>query len=238
MIQTSNPTIARKDSTNATAALLTAAGVGVGAGLMFLFDPARGKGRRAKVRDKFRSVYNDVAFYGGKTRRDLANRASGFAAEAGSMLKREGYPGDQKLEARVRAKLGRLSAHPGAITVHAEDGVVTLDGDILRNEQAGVLAGVESVPGVREVRHNLHQHDEADVASLQGGRERPSERWEFMKDNWSPATRLLAGALGGGLTVYGLRSHGILARASAAAGAGLLARGLSNRPVGSWAHLR
>jgi CBS domain-containing protein len=54
------------------------------------------------------------------------------------------------------------------------------------------------------------------------------------RSNWSPATRVLAGALGGGLLFWGLRTPGKLNKAAASLGAGLLTRGITNREVSKW----
>jgi CBS domain-containing protein len=218
--------------------LMGAACLSVGAGLMYLLDPNRGRSRRAIVRDKAASLYRDSAHYAGKVQRDLRNRAAGVAAGAKAKLTHEDEVADQKLEARVRTKLGRVTSHPHAIRVRAENGCLTLEGTILANEVNGLVSAVRSVPGVSEVENRLQTHEEpGGVPDLQGVTERPRERSEFMQANWSPTARLVASALGGGLVFYGLRAHGPLAKATATVGAGLLARGISNKEVASWTDL-
>ena len=57
---------------------------------------------------------------------------------------------------------------------------------------------------MNEVINDLDPHATADnYPALQGGRERQGSRFEFFQDNWSPAARFLAGALGGALAAYG-----------------------------------
>ncbi|MGH9630587.1 MAG: hypothetical protein ACRD7E_19925, partial [Bryobacteraceae bacterium] len=73
------------------------------------------------------------------------------------------------------------------------------------------------------------------VPSLQGGRNR-HETSEFMQSNWTPAMRFAAGAVGGGLAIYGLSCSGVTGKATAALGLGLLARGLTNTEVSEWAN--
>jgi hypothetical protein len=46
---------------------------------------------------------------------------------------------------------------------------------------------------------------------------------------WSPTTRVLAAALGGGIAVYGYKRGGLLGKAAATLGVGLLTRGVMNR---------
>jgi CBS domain-containing protein len=223
---------ARFDANNL---VMGAACLTVGAGVMFLLDPAGGRTRRARLRDKAASVYNDSTYYAGKVQRDLRNRATGAVASAKSKLGREDDVADQKLEARVRSTLGRSTSHPHAIRVRAENGFVTLDGNILAHEMSNVLSVVRSVRGVKEIDNRLQAHDDArHISELQGGNARNGQRWDFMQSNWSPTTRLLASAIGGGLALYGLRARGPVAKAAAAVGAGLLTRGISNREVSSW----
>ena len=218
--------------------LMGAACLTVGAGMMYLLDPNRGRSRRAIVRDKAVSLYSDSAYFAGKVQRDLRNRAAGMAASAKGRLTPEDEIADQKLEARVRAKLGRVTSHPHPIRVRAESGCVTLEGPILANEVDALVSAVRSVQGVSEVRNRLQPHQEpGNNPDLQGDTEPPRERSEFMQANWSPAARLVATALGGGLVIYGLRARGPLAKATATVGAGLLARGVSNKEVGSWTDL-
>lgn len=61
-------------------------GLGVGAALMYLFDPASGKRRRAFARDKSVSAANDVIDTVESKGRDLRNRARGTVAEAKDAL--------------------------------------------------------------------------------------------------------------------------------------------------------
>jgi CBS domain-containing protein len=219
--------------------LLTgAAFLTVGAGMMYMLDPARGRTRRAKLRDKATGLYTDSAYYAGKIQRDLQNRATGAAASARSKLKHNEDLPDQKLEARVRSSLGRATSHPHAIRVRAQDGRITLEGNILTPEVPTVLSSVCSVPGVREVNNRLQTHDEAEnVPDLQGGQQHRGKRIELMQSNWSPATRFLASAVGGGLILYGIRARGPMAKATATVGAGLLTRGISNKEISSWTDL-
>jgi len=61
------------------ATLLT--GVGLGAAIMYVLDPARGRSRRALARDKAVALANRTGRVVAKTSRDLGNRAKGVAAE-------------------------------------------------------------------------------------------------------------------------------------------------------------
>jgi osmotically-inducible protein OsmY len=143
-------------------------GVGLGAALMYLFDPDRGKRRRALIRDKFEAAGNKASDLTGKMSRDLRNRAYGLAAETKSLFKHEEVSDDVLLD-RVRSKIGRQPVHVGAISVTANNGVVTLRGPVLANEVPKLLRAVKFVRGVKGVDNRLDVHEEAgDIPSLQG----------------------------------------------------------------------
>jgi hypothetical protein len=132
-------------------ALMALTGVGVGAGLMYILDPDRGRRRRALARDKAASTWNRSEKYLGKMSHDLANRSRGLAHDA-----------------------------------------------------KAALAGERREPGDGTGRPH-------------GG------------ENWSPATRILASALGGGLAIYGYRRRGLVGKTATALGMGLLTRGVTNQ---------
>lgn len=92
-----------------------------------------------------------------------------------------------------------------------------------------MLACVSKLRGVNEVNNNLEVHETADNhPALQGGRERPGNRFEFMQENWSPSARLLAGAAGATLAAYGGVRRDPLGAGLGAAGLLLLTRGITN----------
>jgi hypothetical protein len=62
------------------------AGVGAGAGLMYLLDPQQGRRRRALVRDKAVSLAHQAQGAAEMVRRDARNRARGLAAGDLSVL--------------------------------------------------------------------------------------------------------------------------------------------------------
>jgi hypothetical protein len=204
------------------------AGVGVGAGCMYLMDPERGRRRRALLRDKTTSAYRVVRISVEKAQADLANRAHGLFAQAKSAVQNEPVEDDQ-LIARVRAKLGRLVTHPHAIEVIAQYGTVTLSGDVLEDEAQELISGVGSIPGVSSVCDHLVCHREAsNVPSLQGRGARSAGQPQITRHYWPPALRLLAGVAGGSLGIYGLFSSSRAVKAVAVPfGLGLAARGIT-----------
>ena len=67
-----------------TAALL--GGIGIGAALMFMLDPERGRRRRAMARDRAVSAANKTVRAFASTSRNLNNRAKGMASELRTAL--------------------------------------------------------------------------------------------------------------------------------------------------------
>jgi uncharacterized membrane protein len=201
-------------------------GVGLGAALMYAFDPDRGKRRRAGVRDKLVSATDKAADAVSATARDLRNRARGLYASSMSPNEKAA---DQVLVARVRSKMGRVVSHPSAIEVSADQGRIALKGPILAHELNDLLTSVAKIPDVERVDNQLELHKQAgDLPALQGGTKRVGDRFELMQENWSPTARLLTGAAGGAAIVYGLSRRNPLCLLAGTVGAGLLLRGITN----------
>jgi uncharacterized membrane protein/osmotically-inducible protein OsmY len=202
-------------------------GLGLGAGLMYLFDPNRGNRRRAELQHQLTHAAHKSGDAIGTTARDVGNRARGLWSQIASWFKSD-EADDQVIEARVRSKLGRVISHPSAIEVRAEQGHVTLSGPILAREVDALISCVLRVKGVRGVENQLEIHEQAgNLADLQGGSLRES-RFELMQENWSPTARLLTSVGGGTLIAYGLNRRGWLGTGLTLCGAGLLARGATN----------
>ena len=196
-------------------------GAAIGAGLLYLFDPLRGRRRRAVARDKAVHAVHAGEAALGRAARDLAHRSRGVLAKAGARMRSDG-PEDRVLEDRVRSRMGHVVSHPHAIEVLADDGEVTLAGEIVDTEAAGLLAAVRSVRGVRKVDDQLRVHKSAEgISALQGGSSRARA-----SRSWPPAKRLLATAAGGALALAGLRRRDKLGIALSTAGLGLIARGM------------
>lgn len=77
----------------------------------------------------------------------------------------------------------------------------------------------------------------ADAKEMVMGGPPKDEQIETTEEGWTPAARFTAAAVGGGLLVYGLRSKNAIGRIAATAGAGLIARSISNNPVKNWMEL-
>lgn len=202
---------------------------GLGAAAMYYFDPARGRYRRALVRDQLVHAGHTASHGTSVVGRDSRNRAIGVGARLRSLLN-AGQPDDAVLVERVRACLGRVVTHPHSIQVEAHDGTVTLSGPILQDEVPLLIDFTLGVAGVRDLRNQLDVHAEAGtLPALQGNpRQRPGHRTAFLQENWSPTTRA-AGGLGGALAAfYGFGDRSFIGNLFGAAGLLLLARALTN----------
>lgn len=207
-------------------------GLGLGAGFLYFFDPVSGARRRKTVADQLASAARQLDDAVCATSRDTAHRVHGVVHEAGRRLRHEGPVDDRILEERVRARIGRHVSHPGAIEVTADGGVVSLRGPVLADEVDRLLRAADKVPGVEAVVSELEPHETAEgVPALQGGSRAPGEPWEYWQQNWAPAPRLLAGAVGSGLAAYGAGRRDAIGMAAAAAGLGILLRAVTNRPA-------
>lgn len=129
-------------------------GLGLGAGLMYLLDPDRGKRRRALIRDRALHASRVANREVNKRINDLRNRAYGLAKHTeGLFWTRE--VSDGQLTGQIRSKLGRLTSHPHAVTTNVENGKVTLSGHIPAGEVGHLVCGVSAIPGVVEVENKL-----------------------------------------------------------------------------------
>jgi hypothetical protein len=141
----------------------------IGATAMYLLDPVQGNRRRALTRDR-------AIRMGRKTRRflsaagvDIRNRFEGLRARMRQARWDEAREHDALLE-RVRAAIGRVVSHPGAIhTMIVDEDSVRLDGAILRDELTGLLAAIRRIEGVAGIDNRLVVRRSAEhIPGLQG----------------------------------------------------------------------
>lgn len=203
-----------------------------GAAAAYYFDPRSGRRRRALLRDRATHLVHETRDLFDTAIADARNRAVGLYRSTTSQMHSE--PTDnQVLAERVRSKLGRVCSHPRAVRVSCDDGVVTLQGDVLKHERAGILKAVRHVPGVREVVDDLQVHERPGrMPFLQGNTHRGEPRLEYLQHNWSPAPRVLAGAAGAALIASGLGLRSAAGTSLALGGIALLARSITNQPLG------
>jgi hypothetical protein len=213
--------------------LLTTAAAG--AGFMYMLDPDRGRRRRALMRDQLVRAAHRTGDAVDATSRDVGNRARGVVAELRSRLVNVEVS-DGVLHERVRARIGAVIGHAGAIEAAVIDGRVSLRGPVLADDVDRLVRRVRSVPGVREVINQLDVHDEpGGVPGLQG-RPRPprgGEVFELLQTRWSPTARLFAGLAGAAMALWGARRLDLPGILLTAGGVVLALRGISNEPLTS-----
>jgi hypothetical protein len=138
-------------------------GMALGAALMYILDPERGRRRRALIRDQFVHGAHEIEDIGGglmSRARHLRNRARGAVMEARGRFSHEEVD-DPVLEARVRSELGRIDGDTSGILVSAEHGRVTLRGTAPEGELDRLVEGVQNVPGVYDVINRLESRENA-----------------------------------------------------------------------------
>lgn len=207
---------------------VAAGGLGfcAGAAVAYLFDPVRGRARRARGRDKAAHATHELRGGLGVLGRDLANRSRGSAAAVRYRVAGR-WTDDRILYERVRAELGRHVSHPHAVEVHVQDRVVTLTGDVLADEEKRTHRAIRRIPGVKRVDSRWTAYRAAEQAfRLQGAGRRREPVPELLQQQWSPTARFLAGtgaaamwAVSGGLprpVAWTLRGAGAVLGARAA----------------------
>jgi len=132
------------------AALTKMAAVGVGSALIaYLFDPERGKGRRARLSDQARSRFRQVQNAARQQMQFQSNRLKGLAHE----LKPDSPPadlGDDLIRQKIKSEvLG--PAQLANIEIDVRDGVVTISGDLEDAQYQRLARDIAKVSGVGSV---------------------------------------------------------------------------------------
>lgn len=209
------------------------AAAGIGAALMYLLDPARGKRRRHLVADKLIHATHVTGETLATTGRDLRNHALGLGASARELFRKD-EADDVVIAERVRAELGRVVAHPSSIDVSVTDGQVILSGPVLTHEMDDLLSAVQGIRGVAGVEDHLERHERpGNVPGLQGAAQPSFRKFELLQENWTPAARFLTTVSGAALATYALQRRDRQNPFTALlglAGLALAARGGTNMP--------
>ncbi len=208
------------------------AGIGIGAGTMYYSDPRIGRRRRAELGDRMNHMQHQAVHSFNLSSVDFVNRTQGTFSQVRSLFKRFREVPDSVIEARIRSILGRYVSHPHVIHVNVNRGHTVLSGLLLAHELEPVLENVARVAGVRHLENRLETHSREDhLSSLQGGKPRTGKHIDILQMNWAPATRVIMGALGSSLGVYGLRRKDIWGTIATGIGAMTLMRSITNTEV-------
>jgi uncharacterized membrane protein/osmotically-inducible protein OsmY len=200
-------------------------GLGVGAGLMYILDPDRGRRRRAMVRDQIIQALHETGDALDAGVRDLNNRAFGAVFNMFSFLL-PSRTSDSVLTERIRATLGRCVAFPHAIQVAVTNGHVTLSGHVLRQDVDRLTNSVKKMKGVKGVTDTLTVHEKPGETPDMMGRPRPVHDRAPLERRWTPATRLGVTAAGAFLALYGLKRRGLTGFGFGMVGLSMVAKGL------------
>lgn len=128
-----------------------ATGAGMGAGLMYLYDPNRGRARRRKLVDRASGFlrHNERELH--KHGKDFLNRVEGVVSEVSASLTSQEKISDDVLAARVRSRMGHMIEHPSDVNVYVTDGKVVLNGKLGRRDRARLCREIEAIPGVTRI---------------------------------------------------------------------------------------
>jgi len=121
-----------------------AAGVGLGAAMMYFLDPDRGTRRRTHARNQMIQASHRM--------RDVAREQREALRRAQQSID------DSALADRARAMLGQVVSRAQALALEASRGVVTVSGPIAREEIRLALKALKRVPGVQRVVNALEPH--------------------------------------------------------------------------------
>jgi osmotically-inducible protein OsmY len=129
-------------------------GLALGAGLMYLLDPAGGRRRRALLTDRVASGATGAGNAVAASSRDMAHRTRGLVSETLGRFSDETVSDDTLIQ-RVRASLGHHTHNASAIDVEAANGCVTLTGTVAPDDVQGVVDATRGVRGVADVRNRM-----------------------------------------------------------------------------------
>jgi osmotically-inducible protein OsmY len=213
--------------------IIALTGLGLGAGVMYFADPQEGRRRRARLRDAVVHTAHTLEAATGTASRDIENRFAGLAARTVASLVTQPPPIDDVVAARVRARIGRLVSHPGAIDVKAASGRITLSGPVFESEVEQLVEGARAVPGVIQVDDHLEPHAQAgEISALQGPGPLKLHAVPSGWARWTPTTRVTAGAAGLALMALAARHRSIRGTAVGLAGFELLEQAVRGRRAG------
>lgn len=158
-MRTESPPITELDTSMFKRAAPLAGAALAGAAFAYLFDPDRGKGRRAKLRDMTMGRARGTVRRAERAGRRVTSDAYGIRQRLTHRTPEEPFPDDATLAQKVRSEiLGWGSEFDTAsILVNAEEGIVVLRGQVDRPDQIEKLERqVRRLPGVVDVHNLLH----------------------------------------------------------------------------------
>ena len=131
---------------------------GLGAGLMYFFDPAQGNRRRSVAGDRIAAFGRRLVRRGERTGRGVAAQAYGLKQKATHLKEEPKELDDVTLARKVETEIFRDADAPkGQVSVNVANGVVQLRGEVERPDLVEELeAATRKVQGVKDVENLLH----------------------------------------------------------------------------------
>lgn len=127
---------------------------GAGALVMYLFDPVTGRRRRALAQDQAVAAGHDAERLARAKAKRAVDHVRGAAAEARARSSAEPID-DDRLHARIRARMGHLVDRPGEVEVEVQNGYVVLSGEVKASEVDELIDEVSAMQGVEDVESRL-----------------------------------------------------------------------------------
>ncbi len=130
---------------------------GIGAGLMYFFDPEQGNRRRKMLVDRVGAFFRRGARRTTRAGRGIAATAYGVRQKATHLREEEKELDDVTLARKVESEIFRDADAPkGQVDVNVVDGVVYLRGEVEEDRIRELENAARKVSGVKGVENLLH----------------------------------------------------------------------------------
>jgi len=129
----------------------------LGLGAMWLFDPDRGRGRRAWIGQKTNRLINETGTFMRATGRHVANKSKGYYHQSRKAVGNAGQSlSDSSIAESIRSSLGRLGLKSSsAVGVECAGGCVTLSGRCVPDDVDLIIVTARETYGVDDVVNNM-----------------------------------------------------------------------------------
>lgn len=146
-------------------------GAAIGAGLMYILDPNRGRARRSMLRERGIRAVHIAQREANKQLRNAGNHLVGRMREIKSSVRhRSSDISDDIVLDRVRAQLGRDIRHMRMLDFTVQDGCVIVAGPALRGEAEKIRRRLRKTRGVRDCDVRVAEVSQGEMERLAGGR--------------------------------------------------------------------
>jgi len=129
----------------------------LGLGAMWLFDPDRGRGRRAWIGQKTNRLINETGTFMRATGRHVANKSKGYYHQSRKAVGNAGQSlSDSSIAESIRSSLGRLGLKSSSsVGVECAGGCVTLSGRCVPDDVDLIIVTARETYGVDDVVNNM-----------------------------------------------------------------------------------